>query len=266
MDPLTPDAVDELLSAEIDGEFDAAALDLGYEPAHARELLEGVPGVSERRAALTRAAGATQVPPLPEGAREALLARVRTATAGNRSRRARNVLGIAAAVLVVVGLGAVIAVNASDDASDDNRSAATAGDASAPTTLAETSRDVARGGSGEEASIPFDFGEVADGETLRARVESALVEPTAVPEALAPQSGDGEGAFADAPPVACVDSQARAAGVEPALVQHGIVVYQGEPAEVFVFARDADFLAVVVADASGSCRTVASQVVPSGDP
>ena len=32
MDPLTPDAVDELLSAEIDGEFDAAALDLGYEP------------------------------------------------------------------------------------------------------------------------------------------------------------------------------------------------------------------------------------------
>ena len=98
--------------------------------------------------------------------------------------------------------------------------------------------------------------------------ESALVEPTAAPEALAPESGDsvGEGAFADAPPVACVDSQARAAGVEPALVQHGIVVYQGEPAEVFVFARDADFLAVVVADASGSCRTVASQVVPSGDP
>ena len=94
MDPLTPDAVDELLSAEIDGEFDAAALDLGYEPADARELLEGVPGVSERRAALTRAAGATQVPPLPEGAREALLARVRTATAGNRSpagqERSRN--------------------------------------------------------------------------------------------------------------------------------------------------------------------------------
>ncbi len=55
--PLEPDLVDELLSAEFDGELDAAAHDFGMTTAAARARLEATPGVDERRAALRAAAG-----------------------------------------------------------------------------------------------------------------------------------------------------------------------------------------------------------------
>ena len=55
MEPLSPELVDELLSAELDGAFDAAAREHGYAPSIARELLDGTPGVAERRDALAAA-------------------------------------------------------------------------------------------------------------------------------------------------------------------------------------------------------------------
>lgn len=53
--PLEPDLVDELLSADLDGELDAAAHDVGMTTAVARARLEATPGVDVRRAALRAA-------------------------------------------------------------------------------------------------------------------------------------------------------------------------------------------------------------------
>ena len=47
--PLTSDQVDELLSAELDDDFDAAARDLGLEPDDARVPLHATPGTDARR-------------------------------------------------------------------------------------------------------------------------------------------------------------------------------------------------------------------------
>jgi hypothetical protein len=54
-EPLSPDVVDELLSAELDGEFDAAALELGLDPATAHARLAATRGSEERRVALANA-------------------------------------------------------------------------------------------------------------------------------------------------------------------------------------------------------------------
>ena len=45
LSPLPPEQVDELLSAELDGEFDAAATDLGFSPDDARARLDATPNV-----------------------------------------------------------------------------------------------------------------------------------------------------------------------------------------------------------------------------
>ena len=53
--PLDADTVDELLSAELDGEFDAAARDVGLSVTDARARLDATPGARERRSALAAA-------------------------------------------------------------------------------------------------------------------------------------------------------------------------------------------------------------------
>jgi hypothetical protein len=53
--PLPPDVVDELLSAELDGELDAAARDHDLTVDEAHAALAGTPGIDARRAALARA-------------------------------------------------------------------------------------------------------------------------------------------------------------------------------------------------------------------
>ena len=58
--PLSPELLDELLSADLDGEFDRAATELGYTPA------DGAPGADSRAPALApRSRGhATSSPPV----------------------------------------------------------------------------------------------------------------------------------------------------------------------------------------------------------
>src|SRR5207244_5980554 len=73
--PLTADQVDELLSADLDGEFDDAARDLGLDPADARaRLANEVRGVDDRRAALAAARDALAEAPAVD---DLLAARVR---------------------------------------------------------------------------------------------------------------------------------------------------------------------------------------------
>ena len=118
---VSPDHVDELLSAELDGELDAAATDLGYAPDTVVAQLQTTPGVDARRSALARARDALAA--APDALDELLATRLRSkavkaadqdrdARAAQR-RRARQrftyaAAGIAAVLVGVVTLGAAI--------------------------------------------------------------------------------------------------------------------------------------------------------------
>ena len=131
MEPLSPELVDELLSAELDGAFDAAAREHGYAPSIARELLDGTPGVAERRDALAAARDAIAVTPLAAADRDALVAGALRAApvddlaAARASRRPRlaKYIAVAAALLVVVGLGVAVANVSNGGGGDDSSSA-----------------------------------------------------------------------------------------------------------------------------------------------
>ena len=123
--PLSPEHVDELLSAALDGEFDAAAIDLGLDPDRASELLAATDGVDARRRQLEAArAVLAEVPPLDEVTATRLrTAAVQAASAAvddparARQRRAwTRVAGIAAALVAVLGIAAVANRNSSNPA------------------------------------------------------------------------------------------------------------------------------------------------------
>lgn len=124
--PLTPEQIDLLISADLDGEFDAAASDLGLEPGAARTFLESNADAQARRGSLARARDLLAEPIEID---ELLAARLRTKAAkaaveaaeedrhAQRTRRTRRygiVSGVAAAFIVVVALGANLGSNGSD--------------------------------------------------------------------------------------------------------------------------------------------------------
>jgi hypothetical protein len=116
--PFQPDELDELLSAELDGELDAAARDLGLSADQAATRLRATPGAADRRAALAAARDLLSATPEIE---ELLAARLRakavraaddeneTRDGDRRDRRRRMLLavgGIAAAIAAVFGVAA----------------------------------------------------------------------------------------------------------------------------------------------------------------
>jgi hypothetical protein len=124
--PLQPDELDELLSAELDGELAAAALDLGLSTDDASARLRSTPGMAERRAALAAARDLLREPAEIE---ELLAARLRakavraaeeddaTRRGDRRDRRRRLLLaagGLAAAIAAVVGIAAALSGSRSD--------------------------------------------------------------------------------------------------------------------------------------------------------
>jgi hypothetical protein len=124
--PLQPDQLDEVISADLDGELDAAAHDLGLDAETLSARVRTTPGAAERRAALAAARAAlAQVPELDELAAArlrstALLAAERehahrdraSRPLGGTDRRSRNwlvaVAGTAAAVAAIGGLAVAI--------------------------------------------------------------------------------------------------------------------------------------------------------------
>lgn len=167
-EPFTPDAVDELLSAELDGDLDGAARALGLSESEARARLAATPGIDARRLALTRARDLIAARPsfeLPDADRLIRAAMARDDLALVRERRGRRerqwrVLvaagSVAAAVAVVVGVG----VNTMQD--DDSSKAALSSPATAP-------RDVtAAEGAPGAVRKPVDFGDVTRDQALRA--------------------------------------------------------------------------------------------------
>jgi hypothetical protein len=134
--PLPPEQLDELLSADLDGEFDAAARDFGMEPAEARERIAITPGAKERELSLAVArAAVAEVSPLDDATAARL--RANAAAALNdahevdavdelaaRRRKRYRVLASAGAIAAAVAL--VLGIVANTNSSDDSAKTATA--------------------------------------------------------------------------------------------------------------------------------------------
>jgi hypothetical protein len=277
LEPLSPDLVDELLSAELDGEFDAAARDHGFAPVIARELLDEVPGVDERRARLAAARVALTVDPPSDDMRASWLATATAAAPADEVAARRNAshargriaraFGIAAAIVVVAGLAIGVTVATlranNKNSSGDSSSAA----AASPTSNREDA------GSANASSI-IDFGVVADAAALRAGVERALSTGTATdrPLALSDNSADAQSQQrkgvevpATTTPATCVAKQATALGIDTAPAIEGPAMYAGQPVQVLVFTRGNHAFVVAVADPQATCRLVASQLLRTGN-
>ena len=250
-EPLTADALDELLSADIDGELDHAAADLGLTPEAARSAMT-TPAAVARRAALTRASELVGSDvPLPSGDADRLVARALTdatqadeLTAARRRRRraetARRVLvaaGSAAAVIVVI-----VALASMRPSSEGSKSSAlsTAGRAdSAPP----------KGARGKVA-----FGDVTDPRALRARVRANLPAspefstgssgttapgPTRSADRVAGPSTDSQQNTKARPD--CLAQLRRRTGIRSRAVLSGNGVAHGRPVSVVVFQRGAAY-------------------------
>jgi hypothetical protein len=144
--PFEPNELDELLSAELDGELDAAARDLGLSMAELSERRRVTPGAEDRRAALAAARDLLSEPPEIE---ELLAARLRAKAVragregnasrrGDRSRRRRQILlaagGLAAAIAAVVGIAAGLSASRSGTSADGAKRALAASAAPKATT------------------------------------------------------------------------------------------------------------------------------------
>ena len=138
--PKFPDFdTDDAISAELDGEFDAYAIELGVDPGSLRAQMTARPEYSGHAAALAAAQGAMATPviPLDDVSRARLLS---AATQGgtssdsltpSRSRgQAWNArLAVAAAILVVVlGGGVLLITGGGDDGSAKSASTSAAPD------------------------------------------------------------------------------------------------------------------------------------------
>jgi hypothetical protein len=271
--PLSPEHVDELLSAELDGEFDAAALDLGLDPDKASELLAATDGVDARRRQLEAAREVlAEVPPLDE----LTAARLRTAAvaaasdsvddpARVRRRRARTgVAGIAAVLVAVLGIAAVANRNSSNTAK-----VATAG---------ESASDASRS-AGPTTAPPLplgaqNFGSAADAAALGDRIRKTLhasgaATPTgmAAPNPLTTTNGSNDVAFSSGAGQAkrataysdpCDLAARRSVDAVFAPVLSGTATLGQTPVTVFVYRRGADY--VLVASDAG-CKVVARRVL-----
>jgi hypothetical protein len=282
--PLDREVVDELLTAELDGEFAGAADELGLtvEEAHAR--LAATRGVDARRAALTRARDLLATPPeLDELLARRLVAKAVRASeqAGVAHRsaakeRRRNIWvaagSVAAAVLVVVGLAAALALRDTDgsDTFSADSSESTDADASLDSTGGDGGGEAPGAGSSEldRATTP-DLGEVSDPAVLRDKILAALASAATRPSArdLSPSTlaeSKTTSAASQSSPTSGPGCRERAAGLAPTtaaaapvLTARGTV--DGRAVEIFVFDVPQGGRAVVVM--SGDCGLLNHQTL-----
>ena len=167
--PLSAETLDELVSADIDGELDRAATELGLTPEEARAAIAAAPAALTRRRALEAARDLFSTQPALDPAAAAQLVASAVAAAAPvvvpiRSRRApkvwRALVGAAAAAAVVAGIVAVAATNPGSE----SKSSLAPGAASAKSGASDTplSRLPSHG------SVAF--GDVSRPQSLRARV------------------------------------------------------------------------------------------------
>jgi hypothetical protein len=182
--PLSPETLDELLSADIDGEFERAARDFGFTVDDARAAMDASPETPRRRADLVRARNLLAVPvPTAASVTSQLAATALdrsddlrsddlSSARARRTRAMRAVVTVGAAAAVIAGIVAVAAIN-HHGATTSKSTAASAnaprpGAATRPTTAASAGRSV-------------DFGDVTRPARLRAVIEMRLRTTIATP-------------------------------------------------------------------------------------
>jgi hypothetical protein len=270
-EPLASDIVDELLSARADGEFDAAARELGFEPAEAQARLDATPGVREREAALGLArVEYVKVDGLDADARHDMVQRalaeaepqpadITPLRRPRREHRMRGLLvagtGIAAAIAIVVALV--------HGGGSSNKAASSA---AAPSTLSST-------------TVAHAPGEIDTADDLRQFVTSSSRDLSAkqADRIAKAQSSSGYTGTLSNPPAASASGDAgNGSNVEvytqceatlakqldvstPALLTKAVRSH-GEPAEVVVFAKGNRTLAVLYKPAD--CAPLISYLSP----
>lgn len=178
-EPLSPDAVDALLSADLDGDLEGAARDLGFSASEAIAALGATPGSDARRVALSRARDLIAARPrveLPVEDRLVARAMARDELATVRERRGRHerrwrVLvaagSVAAAIAVIVGISAMPTTSSSKSSSAALR----------PTTPSRENAKSAKGNVNTPSSAvanPPDFGDVTKADALLAPARRLL--------------------------------------------------------------------------------------------
>ncbi len=257
--PLDPDQLDELLSAELDGELDAAAQDLGLSLDEVSTRLRATPGISERRRTL---AAARELLGQPHEIDELTTARLRaTALAAvqtdaidtstgraNGARRGRVFLGagvaaasVLALVLVAAGLGGQSSEKSSSVAQPVLRPAS--GNATSGTTPGKHSTTSPTAALGEFAQYDaLARAAAAVGATFSTNPAAADIPTTATtptPTAIENQDANSTGASralksqASAGASACAIPRPVPAGTASALQATATV--SGKPVFVFVF-------------------------------
>jgi hypothetical protein len=273
-EPLSEPVLDELLSADLDGELAAAAADLGLPIEQAREAISS-PAAVARRAALAAASDTIgTLPPLDDDASERLVttaitrgrqdddlgaARLRRERRTDVAHRVLIAAGSAAALIaVIVGLSRVSTSSSADKSAGQ----------------AATAAPNDRGSTGTGGS----FGDVANPEQLRRRVAARLnvpaptnaefAQPT-VDSAQAPgfQTGSTTRTASDSPRdqtlrklATCTSGAQRAAAASGAPLLSGAGRYRGSPAYFFVYRRAGGRVAIVVDRAD--CRVITRVPVP----
>lgn len=255
---LSADDVDELLSADLDGDFDAAARARGLTPDGARALLAARPEVEARRAALTRARESLGTAPDVDELLDArLVAKAGRAydaeiehASDTRARRRRRVWqaagSVAAAALVVVALVAVGRHGSSEDSAHSSAGATAS--------------------TGHPPALPTtDYGNVADPAVLRSRVLATLQSPSFSANADSTSAAASQdlrraaasGASTSAP--ACATDARTRALASGAFVFAKTGTVEGKVVDVLVFAGPGSSHEVVVT--TTDCRVLSEQLL-----
>lgn len=252
--PLDPEHVDLLLSAELDGELEAAARDLGLDPADARARLDATPGIEERRRAFAVALDVSRAPEeLPEAVRDRVVALALTEavspapdpvgdefTARRTGRRPGDRFStrlvaagaVAATLLLVVGVVAALGGGSDDDG----------GDLATADAEIESYGDLSDEGRLRSLLLDDDFGDDGGAEPNEDTVgaeSGGSDEPQASPPPAAFDS-NSRALVADC----TVDLSEQLADGAPALAR-GTARFEGAPAGVVVFEIDGRRFAVV---------------------
>ena len=170
--PLSPETLDELLSADLDGELDRAAADLGLTLDAAVAVIDASPDAPRRRAELTRARDmlAVPIPLAPEqelhlvaGALQGPVDELRAARE-RRTRAWRVLVAVGSAAAVIAGIVALVHTHPAGEAKSSTASsnAALATPATRPTPPVTA------------ALHSVEFGDVSRPATLRAVLELRL--------------------------------------------------------------------------------------------
>jgi hypothetical protein len=240
-EPLASDVVDELLSALLDDDFDAAAADAGMRPDEARARLAVTPGVAERTRALEAARAELAKPaPLDTFTRRRLVDRALPVEFHDERNRVGQWLlgaaGIAAAIAIVFALLVLPGRNGDgDDSASVAASPTVASTANGASTAPQTGDAI------DDERALQQFVAAARSRTNNFAARDAPSSPPGAPADRAQRENAPKAAGASALDAAarCNPLIASELGLGGArLTQTSAVTHDGNPAIVVIYTRD----------------------------